>query len=72
VRLTFTAEQPETLKTAVRRLLANGLSGPAGMNVSGASIGGEPRAVVGLFPTLVAREMVETEIAYVEIPRTPT
>ncbi len=66
VRLVFSAAQAETLKTAVRRLLALGLSGPAGMNVSGASISGEPRAVVGLFPTLVAREMVTTEITYFE------
>ncbi|MDX2139370.1 MAG: acyclic terpene utilization AtuA family protein [Chloroflexota bacterium] len=64
VRVVFSAEQPEMLKTAVRRVMANGLSGPAGMSVSGATVSGEPRAIVGLFPTLVPREVVDYEITY--------
>ena len=35
VRVMFTASDQETLKTAVRRAMALGLSGPAGMSVSG-------------------------------------
>jgi hypothetical protein len=66
VRVVFCSEQPETLKTAVRRVMANGLSGPAGMSVSGATVSGEPRAIVGLFPTLVPREVVKYEIDYLE------
>jgi hypothetical protein len=34
VRVMFTADDQETLKTAVRRAMALGLSGPAGMSVS--------------------------------------
>jgi hypothetical protein len=66
VRVVFCAEQPEALKTAVRRVMANGLSGPAGLSVSGATVSGEPRAIVGLFPTLVPREVVKHEIAWLE------
>jgi hypothetical protein len=66
LRVVFCSEQPETLKTAVRRVMANGLSGPAGMSVSGATVSGEPRAIVGLFPTLVPREVVKYEIDYLE------
>jgi hypothetical protein len=67
VRLTFTAAQPDTLKTAVRRLMANGLSGPAGLNVSGASIAGEPRAILGLLPMLIDRDAVQTEVTYLGV-----
>ncbi len=67
VRVVFTAESQDTLKTAVRRIMANGLSGPAGMNVSGATISGDPRAILGLFPTLVGRDKVQTEIRYLEV-----
>jgi hypothetical protein len=59
VRVLFTAADQETLKTAVRRALALGLSGPAGMAVSGQSVGADPRPLLGLWPALVAREAVE-------------
>ena len=64
MRVVFTAADQATLKTAVRRMMGNGLSGPAGMNVSGATVGAEPRAVVGLWPTLMARSRVTPEIEY--------
>ncbi len=59
VRVLFTAGDQETLKTAVRRAMALGLSGPAGMAVSGQSVGDDPRPLLGLWPALVAREAVE-------------
>jgi hypothetical protein len=64
VRVLFTAESQDTLKTAVRRMMANGLSGPAGMSVSGTTVGGEPRAILGLWPSLISREQVAVELAY--------
>src|SRR5262249_51138742 len=56
VRVLFTASDPETLKTAVRRAMALGLSGPAGMSVSGTTVGAEPRPLLGLWPALIRRE----------------
>jgi hypothetical protein len=67
VRVMFTAQDAETLKKAVRLMMNNGLSGPAGMSISGTTIGAEPRIVLGLWPTLVAREKVGAEIAYLEV-----
>ncbi len=67
MRVVFTAAEQGVLKTAVRRIMANGLSGPAGMSVSGATVGVEPRAVVGLWPTLVARTHIAPEIAYMVV-----
>lgn len=66
VRVMFTARDPETLKTAVRRVMANGLSCPAGMSVSGTTVGAEPRAIVGLWATLIPRHSVRPEIRYIE------
>lgn len=63
VRVMFAAEDQETLKTAVRRAMALGLSGPAGMSVSGTSVGADPRYLLGLWPALVRRELVEPGIA---------
>jgi hypothetical protein len=62
VRVLFTAADQETLKTAVRRALALGLSGPAGMAVSGQSVGADSRPLLGLWPALVAREAVEPHV----------
>jgi hypothetical protein len=62
VRVMFTAADQETLKMAVRRALALGLSGPAGMSVSGQSVGADPRPLLGLWPALVSREAVEPHI----------
>jgi hypothetical protein len=63
VRVMFTATDQETLKTAVRRAMALGLSGPAGMSVSGQSVGADPRPLLGLWPALVARESVEPHVS---------
>jgi len=46
----------------VRQINAMGLSGPAGMSVSGASVGGDPHVILGLWPTLVARERIEAQV----------
>ena len=67
VRVVFTAPDPATIKTAVRRVMANGLSSPAGMSVSGTTVGAEPRPVIGLKSAVIPREMVNTEIRYFEV-----
>jgi len=67
VRVIFTAQDQEMLKNAVRQIMTTGLSGPAGMSVSGTTVGGEPRAIIGLWPTLVGREKVKTTIEYFEV-----
>jgi hypothetical protein len=67
VRVTFTAQDEGTLKTAVRQIMTNGLSGPAGMSISGTTISASPRIVLGLWPTLVSREHVTPEITYLEV-----
>jgi hypothetical protein len=64
VRVMFTAKDEATLKTAVRKLMTNGLSGPAGMSISGTTISSEPRIVLGLFPTLLSREQIQPKIHY--------
>ncbi len=63
VRVVFTADDQETLKTAVRRAMALGLSGPAGMAVSGTTVGAEPRPLLGLWPALVDRTLVEPGVS---------
>jgi hypothetical protein len=63
VRVMFSADDQETLKTAVRRAMALGLSGPAGMSVSGQSVGADSRSLLGLWPALVARKAVEPHIS---------
>jgi hypothetical protein len=69
VRVAFTAHDPQILTTAVRRALALGLSGPAGMSVAGVTVGGEPRPLLGLWPALISRSVVESgvRIAMVDI-----
>lgn len=67
VRVMFTADDQETLKTAVRRVMANGLSGPAGMSVSGTTVGAEPRYVVGLWPALISREQAQPQVEYWQV-----
>jgi hypothetical protein len=62
VRVMLTADDQDTLKAAVRRAMALGLSGPAGMSVSGTSVGADPRYLLGLWPALVRRELVEPGI----------
>ena len=61
-RVMFTADDQQTLKTAVRHAMALGLSGPAGMAVSGTSVGADPRYLLGLWPALIRRDLVEPEI----------
>lgn len=67
VRVVFTAQSPDILKTAVRKLMNNGLSGPAGMAISGTTIGADPRPIVGLWATLISREHVQPQIDYFEV-----
>ena len=67
VRVVFTALDPATLKTAVRKLMNNGLSGPAGMAISGTTIGQSPRPIVGLWATLIERHHVTPTIEYFEV-----
>lgn len=68
VRVVFMANDPATLKTAVRRAMALGLSGPAGMSVSALSVGAEPRPVLGLWPALLRRELVKSVVEITEVP----
>ncbi len=67
VRLVFTSTDPSVLKTAVRKLMNNGLSGPAGMAISGATIGMQPRPIVGLWATLIDRGHIQPQIEYFEV-----
>lgn len=64
IRVMFTARDENTLKTAVRKMMTNGLSGPAGMSISGSTISGKPRIVLGLWPTLIARKHISPQIEY--------
>jgi hypothetical protein len=67
VRVMFTADDPDTLKTAVRKVMANGLSCPPGMSVSGTTVGAEPRVILGLWSSLIARKRVQPTISYTEV-----
>lgn len=67
VRVMFTAQDQDTLKTATRRVMANGLSCPPGMSVSGSTIGGDPRAILGLWPALISRDKITPDIHYLEL-----
>ena len=67
VRVVFTSADPATLKTAVRRAMALGLSGPAGMSVMGSTVGAEPRPLLGLWPALVSRDVVKPHVSIVEV-----
>ncbi|MBI5670362.1 MAG: DUF1446 domain-containing protein [Chloroflexi bacterium] len=64
VRVMFTAGDMDTLRNAVRQIMTTGLSGPAGMSVSGTTVGAEPRYVIGLWPTLMGRNKVQPVIEY--------
>lgn len=67
VRVMFTAKDQDTLKAAVRRMMQNGLSGPAGMSISGTTIGADPRYIIGLWPTLVSREHIRPVLEYLTV-----
>lgn len=69
VRVVFTADDEKTLGTAVRLLMGNGLNGPAGMSISGTTISASPRIVLGLWPTLINRELIETSVHMVEVEK---
>ena len=56
---TVRAETPERERLLIAAL---GLSGPAGMAVSGTSVGADPRYLLGLWPALIRRDLVEPEI----------
>ena len=62
VRVTAMARDPQTLKQAVRRMMALGLSGPAGMSVSGLTVGADPRPILGLWPALISRDNVQAKV----------
>jgi Acyclic terpene utilisation family protein AtuA len=67
VRVTATARDPQTLKQAVRRMMALGLSGPAGMSVSGQTVGAEARPILGLWPALISRDKVQAKVEMCEV-----
>jgi hypothetical protein len=67
VRVMFTAQDQDALKNVVRQIMTTGLSGPAGMSVSGTTVGAEPRYVIGLWPTLVGREKMKSTVSYLEV-----
>src|SRR5262249_11404497 len=67
VRVLFTAADPDTLKTAVRSAMALGLTGPAGMSVSGTTVGAAPRPLLGLWPALIRRELVAPVVTITEV-----
>lgn len=67
IRVMFTARDEQTLNIAVRRMMTNGLSGPPGMSISGTTISGKPRITMGLFPTLVRRDLIQPQIEYLEV-----
>jgi hypothetical protein len=64
VRVLFTAQEQDTLKNAVRQIMTTGLSGPAGMSVSGTTVGAEPRYIIGLWPTLIRRAHITPVVEY--------
>jgi hypothetical protein len=70
VRVVFTAESKDTLQTAVRRMMTNGLSGPAGMSISGTTISGKPRMILGLWPTLISRDHITPQITWHTVEET--
>lgn len=67
VRVMFSAGDENTLNTAVRRLMTNGLSGPAGMSISGTTISGKARIILGLFPTLIDRKHIKPTLTFSEV-----
>ncbi len=67
VRVMFSAADADTLNAAVRRSMALGLSGPAGMSVSGTTVGAEPRPLLGLWPALIARERITSQVTMTEV-----
>ncbi|HEY7123254.1 MAG TPA: acyclic terpene utilization AtuA family protein [Ktedonobacterales bacterium] len=67
VRVSAIAKDPNTLKQAVRRMMALGLSGPAGMSVSGLTVGAEPRPLLGLWPALISRDTVQHHVELCEV-----
>lgn len=67
VRVSAIAKDPNTLKQAVRRMMALGLSGPAGMAVSGLTVGAEPRPLLGLWPALISRDTVQHHVELCEV-----
>ncbi|MBL8120369.1 MAG: DUF1446 domain-containing protein [Anaerolineae bacterium] len=67
VRVMFTSQDQDALRQVVRQINTLGLSGPAGMSVSGTTVGGDARVILGLWPTLVQRERVQAQVEYWEV-----
>jgi len=67
IRVMFTAKDEDTLKNAVRLMMTNGLSGPAGMGISGSTVSASPRAILGLWSTLVNRDYVVPNIDFMTV-----
>jgi hypothetical protein len=67
VRVTAMARDANTLKQAVRRTMALGLSGPAGMSVSGPTVSADPRPILGLWPALISRDKVQANVDICEV-----
>ncbi len=67
VRVIFTSQDENALKSVVRQINTMGLSGPAGMSLSGTSVRGDPRVILGLWPTLVSRDKITPQVDYWEV-----
>jgi hypothetical protein len=67
VRVVATAATQDTLETATRRALALGLASPAGMSMSGQSVGDEPHALLSLWPGTLDRHLVIPSVAFTEV-----
>ncbi|MEO1162689.1 MAG: acyclic terpene utilization AtuA family protein [Chloroflexota bacterium] len=67
IRVVYTAKDEQTLKTATRALMTNGLSGPAGMSISGATISARPRIVLGLWATLIHRDQLKPSVDFLVV-----
>jgi hypothetical protein len=47
--------------------MALGLSGPAGMAVSGGIVGAEPRPLLGLWPAMISRDTISPSVTLNEV-----
>ena len=68
VRVAFSAASAETLVTATRRALSMGLACPAGMSVTGQSVGDDPRPLLSLWPATLPRAFVTPIVTFTEVP----
>lgn len=68
VRVVASAKTPDVLQTATRRALALGLACPAGMSITGQSVGDDPRTLLSLWPATLARDQVTPSVSFMEVP----